>query len=344
MCGIAGLRKFGADVITEDHIRALLLALEHRGTDATGIAIKNGAEIFVHKDDEPAWQFLGNKATTSFINDHLTDVTDTVLLHTRAATQGSPRKAENNHPLTAGKTVVIHNGCLTNDDFLFKAMKLTRNAETDSDIIRAILDQEGFTPAGIRELNRLGGSAAVAAISPEAPEKLFLARSGNPLIYCVTDGNLLMWASTKEALHHASRNWEERLNGIWVQTHRVDLKWGTMPDNTAYIFGAKGLEHHEKFNVAYQYTAPRYRCYDTYQEKQELWDKDIKAAAKKHTKTASRPAMIVCPACDKTCTWPEDLRDKEPWELTCFYCKALLGTPPRNPIVEGELMLSQGNA
>lgn len=334
MCGIAGVRAFKDEKITKHQIQALLLAIEHRGTHASGIVSfgKDGDLTWI-KDDEPAWKFLKDPEVDKWIDAALEKNPETVLLHTRLATQGSPRDNKNNHPLTDGVSAVVHNGMISNDDHLFADMKLERKAETDSDIIRAILDRDGITKQGIRTLNRLSGSAAISVVHKDYPRKLLLARSGNPLVYCVSESGLLMWASVKEALHHAQRIWEERL-GIWVRANRTDLMWATMPDNTAYIFGEKGKEWHDEFKVAYGYTSPRYAAYDNYYEKNKCWDEELageaEADSKPPEKGDSSPDFARCLKCGWFGKIPKRLRHLSLWELICGNenCKALLADKP----------------
>lgn len=339
MCGIGGIRAFGNEPITQHHIEALLIALEHRGNHATGIGYSLRDKEGEHrvgwlKDDEPAWTFVKDKENQAWIQDLVAQKPDTVILHTRAATQGSPRKNDNNHPLTIGASVVVHNGMISNDDSLFKSMDLERHAETDSDIIRAILDKYGLTKEGIRQLNKMSGSAAISVVHKDFPKKLLLARSGNPLVYAITNSGLMFWASEKQAIHHAQREWEQRY-GIYVQSNRVDLKWCTMPDNTAYIIGENGLEWHDAFKVAYSYTPPRYRVNDTYYEKNKVWDEQNKKlhSEKSYVRTGmNSPTWAMCPECDWAGVIPEKLQKKNLWELVCPNEKHQLAPTPQREI------------
>ena len=122
MCGIAGVKRFGDAPITVDQIRVLLCSLQHRGTDATGIALMKGDKILVHKNDDEAWRYVSSKSFSDFIDTNLTDDVDTALLHTRAATCGNPRENKNNHPLTLGGAAIVHNGMISNHIDIFKKL------------------------------------------------------------------------------------------------------------------------------------------------------------------------------------------------------------------------------
>ena len=247
MCGISGIRAFRGQIKPEQ-ITALLWGLHHRGTDASGIALANSdTGIAVCKSPKPAWEFLASEEYKNFITENLRPTTWAVLAHVRQATQGTPSENGNNHPLFKDKSAVVHNGIIFNDDVIFRQEKLDRNAETDSDILRAILDKHGFTQKGIRALSKVSGTVAAAALHQDFPGKLLLLRSGGPLTIAATEDQLL-FASEKQALHRALRPWVTRF-GIPVMDNKVDAGFATMALNSAWLFGAEGLEWHQEFTV-----------------------------------------------------------------------------------------------
>lgn len=260
MCGICGIRRFGDIPIPQVMFDILLVENQRRGNHATGVAIQHqSGEIFVHKNDVPAWNMVSSQNYKDFMKEFLTEDAITVLGHCRWATQGSPAENNNNHPMWAGTTAVIHNGHIGNDDMLFRNLKLDRKAETDSDILRAILDKHGFTAKGINTLDKAYGSAAIAAISTDYPGKLFLARSGNPLEYGGTR-NYLLFSSERDPIKRAYRPVIKKF-GLLMRHQGVDLALGSMPNDTAWVLGAepkagkKGwqadwLEHHQALRIA----------------------------------------------------------------------------------------------
>lgn len=251
MCSISGVMKYGEAPIEPEMLDQLLLALEHRGADATGIVISNpDEELWVHKDNEPAFRYVTSNGYQEFLKKHLTNETRTVLLHTRAWTKGDPKHEENNHPLYHGKCAVIHNGSIRNDDATFRELGLKRKAEVDSDVIRAIVDEYGITKEGVAALESLEGSLAGAAISQEDPGRVLLLRAGNPMIVAANQDDLFFFASTKHAIHVASRPWKQRF-GVYMKPVRAALDWGTFPDQSAWLMGPKGLEWHTKFKLSW---------------------------------------------------------------------------------------------
>lgn len=264
MCGIFGIKRIEDDSgnlappILQAQIDLGLNSIEYRGNDAAGVAlISLTGEIFVHKNNEPAWDLTGKVAYRDFMAEHLDENIVCVLAHTRKATKGNPFRNPNNHPLIKDAGVVIHNGMISNDDSLFQNLKLERGAETDSDILRALLDASGgVNKDAIKELNRVIGSVASALAHPADPTKLLLLRSGNPLV-CADDGEKFYFASDKRAIYRAARPWIER-HGIPMQLQAPNIAFVTMPNDTAWIIGAKGLEWHDKFNsssIRWRYTS-----------------------------------------------------------------------------------------
>lgn len=277
MCGICGIRRFGPLPIQEEQVKILLLGNERRGTQATGVAFQQAdGSVQVYKDDEPANRFVLDQGYLEFVKEHLKSDTLCVLGHTRAATKGHPSVNKNNHPMFDGKTAVVHNGVLYNDDQLFREMHLDRVADTDSDIFRAILSKNGFSNAGVNALNRINGSAAIAAVSTEFPGKLFLARSGNPIVLATNDSQHLLWSSEKQPIYDAMRPWEKRL-GIWFRKARADYYFTNFPNDTSWLIGDQPLkdkfddetwiEWHTGFKTAQFFRATSYNVHENYATK-----------------------------------------------------------------------------
>lgn len=277
MCGIAGVIRYGKTPITEEQIALLLVGNEHRGADATGIALQDfRGDVHILKADCPAWKFVKGKEYEDFIKKHLGEQTRVALMHTRGASQGNPRDGENNHPLYNGVSAVIHNGSIKNDDTLFKTMQLDRKAAADTDIIRAIVDKWGITPEGITNLNRMTGSMASAAVHPKYPGKVLLMRSGAPMTIASTPDQLL-FASEKNTLHHALRPYVTRF-GIPFQVHNTHPAFSVFPDHTAWILGEKGKEgHFHCKTLDGQYHEPWRKTYEEYSQRQEKFNREHEA-------------------------------------------------------------------
>lgn len=235
-------------------IEQLLLDSEKRGIDATGVAVQTDKGVIsIVKGASPAWQFVKTRAWTDFLDKHsdrvvFKDDIRTILCHTRAQSVGGSWKNENNHPVTAGKSAITHNGGIRNHEWVFKNLNLKRNAEVDSDVIRAILDEKGLTPEGLKALNTLSGPAAIAAVSPEYPDRLLLARSGSPLsVAAFLEAGHMLWASRKESIHRVARYWYN-VWGLEMQRNRADLVFNPVPHEYVFVWEGEKLILRGPFN------------------------------------------------------------------------------------------------
>jgi predicted glutamine amidotransferase len=272
MCGIAGVKKYGTEPISVAEIEILLCSLEVRGNHATGIALMTGDNLVIHKMPLPAWSFVKDAATIGFLKEHLTEDTDTVLLHTRYATCGDPNVNDNNHPMFDGQTAVVHNGSIRNADSLFTEMKFDRFAATDSDIIRAMVSENGFGEKTARQLSRCFGSAAIAVVDVRFPGQLLLGRSGNPLIVAHANDKLY-FASEVKAIQKAVRPWEVRY-GVFMRPPARDFSYAPLTDNTLYLFKPDHTAEHFEMRIAAGFQPVKYASHDNYAEKMLVWKSD----------------------------------------------------------------------
>ena len=300
MCGIAGIVRWGDKPIEEETIGILLVGNEHRGNDASGIALQQAdGSISILKKDVPGWTLVGSHEYTTFIRDHLKPDTRCALIHARGASQGNPRDNNNNHPMYAGKAAIIHNGVIRNDKWLFEQLKLERKADTDSDVIRAIVDEFGFRETTMQQLGRASGSGAIAAIHPEYPDKLMLIRSGNPLVLASNE-DFFFFSSEKNTLHKACRPFVER-KGIWFQAQKPDVAFTNMPDNTGWILSLGGIELKRPCQISGgNFSEPWRKTYEEYAKRQAKWD----AATQKQGVEERKDAW--CHTCNKMWLIPKD--------------------------------------
>lgn len=307
MCGIAGIKRYGQEPIGVAELEILLCSMEIRGNHASGIAIQNGADIVIHKMPLPAWNFIKDPATKAFLKDHLKEDTDTVLLHARYATVGNPHKNDNNHPMFDGKVALVHNGGIRNADHLFTETKLKRHAETDSDILRAIVAEHGFTAAASRQLARCTGSAAIAAVSSDYPGHLLLGRSGNPLVVGHANDKLY-FASTLNAIQRAVRPWEIH-HGLYMRAPSRNFSYNFLHDHTAYIMKPDDTAVHHEMNIAGSgFTGVVYRSHDNFAEKMQVWQ-STKSSHKVYTQC-------------RECGTAQGKYSSTPWDkVQCVSCK-----------------------
>lgn len=226
MCGIAGFSLSPKDNIDARKLAIdLLLDIESRGRDATGAAWWDGGKVNVQKDALKAKEFV----------DFLTMPQDARLavLHTRAATQGTKRNCDNNHPVITGGIIGVHNGMAWNDDALFRRMDIEdrRIGEVDTEAIFAAiaygqeLDEKGKPRLDedlLEILKQVRGSAAVGWLNVQQPDFLHVARiSSSPLVWAHTMNGSFVFGSTSEAVRHAIKEQDLKIDCL------IDAKEGT---------------------------------------------------------------------------------------------------------------------
>lgn len=200
MCGIAGIHRRTDKPITEVNRLAdnLLIAIEHRGRDASGyLAMFDNGRVQVEKRTDRAALFVRDRQ-------QIRADARTVLLHTRYATVGAAADPRNAHPVINGTCAAVHNGTIYNHDEVFATFGMKRHAEVDSEVIPAIVNYAGWANAA-EALDLLEGGAATAIVNEQHPTELILARLRDfPLVVAITD-DLVMWASERSALATAYR-------------------------------------------------------------------------------------------------------------------------------------------
>ena len=262
-------------------IALFLTGNEHRGNDAAGMAfMQANGDVHVCKMDIPAWKFTCSEEYEKFIDTYLKDDTVACILHARGASKGNPRDNQNNHPMFVGQSAVIHNGHIKNDDEIFEKQHLQRRADTDSDILRAIFDADGFTEEAFKKLNKLNGSAAGAVLSSRYPGKLLLFKSGSPMNIASTE-DFLFFSSELKTIHQACKPVFQRF-GIWFQGKEPQLAFTNIPEHSYWILGPNGCEAHGEFKTCREaYKEPVRRVYEDYQDRQMRWDKEKESKKKK---------------------------------------------------------------
>lgn len=234
ICGIAGysLSPKESPVNSRRLAAALLLSIEHRGKDATGAAwrLPNGG-IEVQKRAVPARQFVRRFSAWRR--------TRQAILHTRFATNGHQSNNFNNHPVTAGPIIGVHNGVIYNDYELYREMGIVdrRVGKVDSEAIFAAIAWsmekhperrtrlQGATTPVVSALEAIEGSAAIAWFDAQEDGILNLASiSSSPLFIGNTKAGSLLFASTKDAILDSARSCGLEIvyldsvdEGVWLQ-------------------------------------------------------------------------------------------------------------------------------
>lgn len=247
MCGIAGFSLAADEVVDVAQLAyRLLIGIQKRGKDATGIAAFDSAtgEIIVRKAPVMASKFAGYKnlgvdypgTTTPSLGglEHIPDTCRTVILHTRFATQGAPAYPVNNHPIIVkqkdGTSIVgVHNGMVWNDWDVFKSLDIPREGDVDSEAIFASIAAHPYLHPSI-PLNDAEGTMAVAWIRSDSPHVLRMARGdGSPLHVVQTTAGSVVFASERSFIDSA------------LADQLVTQSWGTEVPPRIYIEAKAGV-------------------------------------------------------------------------------------------------------
>lgn len=200
MCGIGGLIKLKGNLnrkLAKELSKKLLLNLEERGSDATGMALLNmSKDIYrfsILKNGMNAKSFIKTKSFQNLFDKEF----NVVLLHTRAATHGSEKDNTNNHPHFNKKTqnILIHNGMIENDDKLKDKFKLELDGVCDSEIILKLIDKLSFDKA----IKEIIGNLAIAYTNEKDRTLTLYRNDESPLIiaYDIKE-DIFIFASTEE--------------------------------------------------------------------------------------------------------------------------------------------------
>ncbi len=222
MCAIFGLgflrgHNIRNDTLIQNLVRALFIQNAVRGRTASGLAFTSYDGIKVIKKNVPAQTFINlpeyNQTETECVTFDTAKIHPmSILGHCRLKTKGTETNNKNNHPIICNDVVGVHNGCISNDDSLFRIYARTfgRNGEVDSEIIFALIDyfsRENHIHEAIQKMSVIThGSFACAMVHRKQPHVIWLFRRHNPCdVMLFEDVGLLSWSSEKEYIKTSVR-------------------------------------------------------------------------------------------------------------------------------------------
>ncbi|APS57552.1 glutamine--fructose-6-phosphate transaminase (isomerizing) [Piscirickettsia salmonis] len=185
MCGIVG--KVSTTPCSEFLINGLK-RLEYRGYDSAGVAVIENNQITRIRS---LGKVANLEAEVSLFDLEKASVG---IAHTRWATHGEP-SVENAHPHQSGNIALVHNGIIEN------YLELKKNLETAGYIFESGTDTEvaahfihhtlktssSIIDALVKANQTLTGAYAMALIDSEIPDKIYVIRSGSPLVIGLGD-------------------------------------------------------------------------------------------------------------------------------------------------------------
>jgi len=209
MCGLAGLvigkKVRSADDLKEirDEFSSLMVATQIRGHHATGAFVVNKSGISYHKTDSAANEMVKTDSWKKLMN-AITADTVAVVGHVRYATKGSPTVNSNNHPITVGPIIGVHNGVITNDREICEDFPYDEEVDSAAifSLFAGVADKSRLSTAKISAaLPYLDGSFAVIAADTRRRDSIFVMRDAtNPLVYHKDTERDLLWLSSTGAI------------------------------------------------------------------------------------------------------------------------------------------------
>lgn len=182
MCGVVGYIGSGqaAPMLIDG-----LQRLEYRGYDSAGVAVNTSGKIAFSKE-------TGRLANLEKMLDAEPVQGCCGIGHTRWATHGAPSQV-NSHPhfSSDGSISVVHNGIIENYAGLREELADQGHvflSQTDTEVIPHLIEQclkdgaESPAAALRTALKRLRGAYALGVLFANAPDEVYCARSGSPLI------------------------------------------------------------------------------------------------------------------------------------------------------------------
>jgi len=199
MCGIVGFigRRDGARLVLD-----ALKRLEYRGYDSAGLAVVDGRQVTIQKEQGRIAALEAHMAS-GLPAGHV------AIAHTRWATHGVPNQV-NAHPHgDCDNTIaVVHNGIIENASAL-REMLVRRGhrfrSDTDTEVLAHLVEElydDSLADAVAAALARVEGTYGIAVISSREPETLVAARMGSPILVGVGDGEQWVASDAAALLEH----------------------------------------------------------------------------------------------------------------------------------------------
>lgn len=204
MCGIFGVVIKKTKVSDKNILRSwsdsLFELSESRGKEACGIAISKENKIEIFRQAIRGTKLIGKEVYRSLFPPELRN--DTFFIgHSRLATNGFQTENRNNQPVFDDSGVVVHNGIIVNDKYLWeKILKEKSKSEVDTEVILRLIyyfSRNGYkiNDSIKKTFSSIEGSASIAYVTA-AKRSLYLATNTGSLYFWKTSNPLcLVFAS-----------------------------------------------------------------------------------------------------------------------------------------------------
>jgi glucosamine--fructose-6-phosphate aminotransferase (isomerizing) len=183
--------------------------LEYRGYDSAGVAIVDNGVL----------QVVRAKGKLNVLKQEIEKLQKKIsgsarigLGHTRWATHGKPSQ-ENAHPHSADSVSIIHNGIIENYSELREELQREGAiflSETDTEVAAHLISREirlgKTTICAVRDAcSRLRGSYAILVLDLNAPDRIFVAKTGTPLVIGLGEDENFIASDIPAVLSHTKK-------------------------------------------------------------------------------------------------------------------------------------------
>ena len=149
MCGIFGIIAYADSKITTKKLESSVLKAFHeserRGKDSSGALSVTSKNMFVTKSPERGRDLVKTGEFKTLLKDSISSYlhgeTFALFGHTRMATHGSADIYDNNQPIVAHQSVILHNGIIVNFEEIYtENPQLNKMYDVDSEVLISLIN------------------------------------------------------------------------------------------------------------------------------------------------------------------------------------------------------------
>ncbi|HQH29218.1 MAG TPA: hypothetical protein PLP17_17625, partial [Oligoflexia bacterium] len=203
-------------------VRQLFLRSESRGKDASGVAVLEGNVAHVLKRRVRGKKLIQLAEYQRLFNEHPRYTA--VLGHCRMETNGSSRLHENNQPVCKHNMLCLHNGIVSNQDYIRRtcaALQLDYGVDTEIFLELIRLERQSGVALGKalhKALAETDGAYSLALVDPASALIILTTNNGSLYLWEPDNLGLLVFASEfrilARALMASSFGSKEIISGI----------------------------------------------------------------------------------------------------------------------------------
>ncbi len=262
MCGIVGYlgKKEKKEILLDG-----LQELEYRGYDSAGIAVIEDNKLYNFKA-------IGKlKNLREKTKDFNTEGFGISIGHTRWATHGKPTEL-NAHPHLGQFSYVVHNGIIENYQELKKELQadaVSFLSQTDTETIVHLFEKyyeitnnpfEAFE----KTIERLEGAYAILLITEVAPDTIFFAKNGSPMLIGFEGEDIYFASSDTPIIGKATEAY-----------YLEDTEYGYAQKGVVTLFDTNGNKTFQKHTLSTDRVMAQKEGYRFFMEKEIYEQSDI---------------------------------------------------------------------